>query len=65
MVEWLAILVICLNNECAFWADTKIPYATQEQCAAKVITMAQHFESKKIEVPLVTCIPLTFTKSQI
>jgi len=62
MIDWLAVLVICTNNECAFWADTKTPYETQEKCEQKVVEMSYYFAQNGIEPALGTCLPIKFVK---
>jgi len=65
MIEWLAIIVICKNGECAFWADTKTPYQYQGVCEAKVIAMSQYFQENGVEVALSGCIPVKFIRAEL
>lgn len=62
MIDWLAVIVICANGECAFWADSKTPYETKAQCEKKVVEMSEYFANNGVEPALGTCIPIRFVK---
>jgi hypothetical protein len=62
MIDWLAVIVICSNGECAFWADTKVPYETKAACEAKVVEMSRYFAENGVEPALGTCLPVRFVK---
>jgi hypothetical protein len=64
MVEWLAVIAFCLDDQCMFWADTKTPHFSQETCEAKVIEVQMALASKgvKPEDMLSVCLPLKFER---
>lgn len=62
MIDWLAVIVICVNGECAFWADTKVPYETKAACEEQVVAMSRYFEENGAEPALATCLPIKFIK---
>jgi hypothetical protein len=62
MTEWLAIIVICMNGECAFWADTQTPHQSKPECEQKVLAVADQMNKESIETPLMTCIPIRWIK---
>jgi hypothetical protein len=62
MIDWLAVIVICIQGECAFWADTKTPYESKQACEAKVVEMSKYFTDNNVEPVLATCLPIKFIK---
>ena len=62
MIDWLAVIVICVNGECFFWADTKTPYSTKASCEAQVIEMSRYFRENGGELVIPTCLPIKFVK---
>ena len=62
MIDWLAVIVICAGGECRFWADTKTPFRTQEECHKVIVEMSQYFADNGIEPALGTCLPIKFVK---
>jgi hypothetical protein len=64
MVEWLAVIAFCINNQCMFWADTKTTHFSQETCAVKVYEAQKMLKSKgvKEEDMLSACLPLKFER---
>jgi hypothetical protein len=62
MIDWLAVIVICIQGECAFWADTKTPHQSKEACEQQVIEMSRYFTENKAEPVLATCLPIKFVK---
>jgi hypothetical protein len=63
MTEWLAVIVICMNGECAFWASTKEPIGTKQKCEAVVKQTSDYFEQNGIVVPLATCLSIKWMKA--
>lgn len=63
MTEWLAVIVVCLNGECAFWASTKEPIDSKQKCEAVVKETTQYFTQNGIETPLATCLPIKWIKA--
>lgn len=62
MIDWLAVIVICVESECAFWADVKTPYNSKASCEAKVVEMSKYFAENGVEPALATCLPIKFVK---
>jgi hypothetical protein len=64
MVEWLAVIAFCINDQCMFWADTKTPHFSREACEAKVFQAEQMLQSKgvKPDEMMSTCLALKFEK---
>jgi len=62
MIDWLAVIVICSAEECAFWADTKTPYESKAACEQRVAEMSRYFTKSEIEPALGTCLPIRFVK---
>jgi hypothetical protein len=64
MVEWLAVIAFCMNDQCMFWADTKTPHFSQEACEVKIYEVQAALQSKgvKPEDMLSTCLPLKFER---
>lgn len=62
MIDWLAIIVICNDGGCAFWADTKTPYETKMACEKQVVEMSRYFEENNIQPVLATCLPIKFMR---
>lgn len=62
MIEFLAIIVICVNGECAFWADTKKPYQTQASCEKVIFSASDELNKQGYQTPLMGCIPIKWTK---
>jgi hypothetical protein len=63
MTEWLAVIVICLSGECAFWASVKEPIDSKQECEAIAKQTANYFEQNGVEVPLFTCLPIKWIKA--
>jgi hypothetical protein len=66
MVKWLAIIAFCMEGQCAFWADTKKPYYTEEECQTAVVTQMYIMSVGGVDpegmVP--GCIPTNFSMSE-
>ena len=62
MIDWLAVIVICVKGECAFWADTTTPHETKAACEAQVVEMSRYFAENGAEPALATCLPIKFVK---
>jgi hypothetical protein len=62
MIDWLAVIVICANGECVFWADTKTPYSNKASCEAKIVEMSRYFEENGAQPVLAGCLPIKFVK---
>lgn len=63
MTDWLAVIVICVSGECAFWADTKTPYSSKSACESKVVEMSQYFLENNAEPVLAACLPIKFLRT--
>lgn len=63
MIDWLAVIVICAGGECAFWAETKVPYGSQKECEAKVFEMSRYFAAQEVKPLLSVCLPIKFTRT--
>ena len=63
MTEWLAVIVICLNGECAFWASAKEPIDSKKKCELIVEAVMFEFNKGGAETPLATCIPIKWIKA--
>jgi hypothetical protein len=62
MIDWLAVIVICVGSECAFWADTKTPYTSKAACESKVVEMSQYFQQNGAQPVISACLPIKFIK---
>lgn len=65
MIDWFAVIVICVNGGCAFWADTKTPYETKAECEKQVIEMSRYFEQNNTEPVLSVCLPIRFSGARV
>lgn len=63
MIDWLAVIVICVKGECAFWAETKTPYQSKEACTKVVVEMSHYFTENNAEPVLATCLPIKFLRT--
>jgi hypothetical protein len=66
MIKFLAIIAFCFEGTCAFWADTKTPYYTQEECEAVVVSQIYLMANQGVdpETMLPGCIPTKFSNSE-
>jgi hypothetical protein len=62
VIDWLAIIVVCSNGHCAFWADTKTPYESKAACEKVVVEMSQYFTQNNAEPVMAGCLPIKFLK---
>lgn len=62
MTEWLAVIVICLNGECAFWASVQEPIDTKQRCELLVEAATNMFNQEGIETPVAACLPIKWIK---
>ncbi len=62
MIDWLAVIVICVEGECAFWADTKTAYTSKAACESRVIEMEQYFKQNNVNPAVSACLPIKFVK---
>jgi hypothetical protein len=63
MIEWLAIIVVCVSGKCGFLADTKTPYYSEPDCRKMVFAMAEEMSKRGVEVSLMSCIPIRWVKA--
>lgn len=63
MTEWLAVIVICLNGECAFWASAKEPIETKRKCEIVIEAVTAQLNRDGAETPLAACIPIRWIKT--
>jgi hypothetical protein len=66
MVKFLAIIAFCFEGQCAFWADTKVPYFNQEECEAAVVSQMYIMATEGIDPERMVpgCIPTKFSNSE-
>jgi hypothetical protein len=66
MIKFLAIIAFCIEGQCAFWADTKTPYFTEEECQSAVVSQMYYMSTQGFDpegmVP--GCIPTNFSMSE-
>jgi hypothetical protein len=62
MTEWLAIVVFCVGENCAFWAKTDEPYKTEGDCIAMVLEAEAKLVQNGATSTLSTCIPIKWVK---
>lgn len=60
MNTWLAIVVFCMNGECAFMVSNKEVMTTMRECEAKVNEYMAILESHGADMAIPTCIPLKY-----
>jgi hypothetical protein len=63
MTEWIAVVAFCVSGECAFWAETKKPFYSREECEKVVVDMEEYLVENGADATLPTCIPLRFLRA--
>lgn len=63
MTEWLAVVVFCAGQNCAFWAKTDKPFKSQEECIAIVLEVEAKLMQNGAKSTLSTCIPIKWIES--
>ena len=62
MAEWIAVIAFCMAGECAFWAETKKPFYSQQDCEKAVLVMDNYLRENGATATVPGCIPLKFTR---
>ena len=62
MTEWIAVIAFCAGNQCAFWAETKKPFYSQQDCEKAVLVMDNYLRENGATATIPGCIPLKFTR---
>lgn len=63
MNTWLAIVVFCMNGECAFMVSNKEVLASQDECVIKVNEYVTMLMAQGFDEFIPTCVPLKYKVS--
>lgn len=63
MIGWLAIAAFCIGNDCGFYADTKTPFGSQEECMVRAKQMDEYLRQNGISSTIFGCVPIKFRQT--
>lgn len=62
MIDFLAVVAFCVNQQCGFYADTTTPHQTKAKCEKRAEEMKEAIKQNGGHPLLTGCIPIKFIK---
>lgn len=60
MIGWLAVVTFCVGSDCGFYADTKTPFGSQNECIVRAEKMDEYLRQNGVHTTIFGCIPIRF-----
>jgi hypothetical protein len=62
MVEWLAVIAFCMNEQCAFWINLDKPFSNEAECRRGLAATELYLRQQGATSTLAACAPLKWLK---
>jgi hypothetical protein len=62
MLEWIAVVVFCVQGQCGFWISTETTFRSQAECETVAYQVIEAFEKEELDLVSGTCAPLSLVR---